>query len=232
MGRDFLLPDLGEGLTEAEIVNWLVSPGDTIAIDQPVVEVESAKSIVELPSPFGGVVEKLFGEVGEVIHAGSVLLTVADASASAAPAPATVPPVKAAAPEDPAGETGRPLVGYGPSESTRGVRRPAGGRFGRNAAPLPAPVAAVALLDPARRSPVVSPLVRRLAREHGFDASQLSGSGANSLVLRGDVESYIRDLAAPAEPAAVAAPVTPPASVPATLPASVPAPGAAQAVAP
>ncbi|MEO6199579.1 MAG: dihydrolipoamide acetyltransferase family protein [Cryobacterium sp.] len=211
MGRDFLLPDLGEGLTEAEIVNWLVAVGDTIAIDQPIIEVESAKSIVELPSPFGGVVERLFGAVGEVIHAGSVLLTVADSSAASAPAPATVPPVKAGAPEDPAGETGRPLVGYGPGESTRGVRRPSGGRFGRSAAvteaPAEAPSAAAAvatvagtvavdLLDPSRRSPVVSPLVRRLAKEHGFDASQLSGTGASSLVLRGDVEAYIQTLEA------------------------------------
>ncbi|TFC02035.1 biotin/lipoyl-containing protein, partial [Cryobacterium mannosilyticum] len=81
MTNDFILPDLGEGLTEAEIVSWLVSVGDTIAIDQPVVEVESAKSIVELPSPFGGVVKALFGEAGQVIHSGQVLLSVTDAGA-------------------------------------------------------------------------------------------------------------------------------------------------------
>ena len=56
MGRDFILPDLGEGLTEAEVVAWLVAPGDEVAIDQPVVELESAKSVVQLPTPFAGVV--------------------------------------------------------------------------------------------------------------------------------------------------------------------------------
>ena len=55
MGRDFLLPDLGEGLTEAEVVAWLVAPGDEVGIDQPVVELESAKSVVQLPTPFAGV---------------------------------------------------------------------------------------------------------------------------------------------------------------------------------
>ena len=168
-------------------------------------------------------------------------------SAAAAPAakPAAAKPAAArktaAAPAASTEASGRPLVGYGTSENTRPVRRPAGGRFGRaEAAPEAAteaateaptqaaaeaataalaagPVPAVALLDPARRSPVVSPLVRRLAREHGFDASQLIGTGANSLVLRGDVEAYIRGQQAPAEVAAVTAPAQP--AQPATTPA-------------
>ena len=79
MSREFILPDLGEGLTEAEIVAWLVAPGDEVAIDQPVVELESAKSVVQLPTPFAGVVESLGGEVGQVLHAGSVLMTLAAA---------------------------------------------------------------------------------------------------------------------------------------------------------
>ena len=92
MSRDFILPDLGEGLTEAEIVAWLVQPGDEVAIDQPVVELESAKSVVQLPTPFAGVVESLGGETGQVLHAGSVLMTLAPVGASvtdAAAAPAT-----------------------------------------------------------------------------------------------------------------------------------------------
>ena len=71
MSREFILPDLGEGLTEAEIVAWLVAPGDEVSIDQPVVELESAKSVVQLPTPFAGVVESLGGEVGETLHAQS-----------------------------------------------------------------------------------------------------------------------------------------------------------------
>ncbi|TFB69880.1 dihydrolipoamide acetyltransferase family protein [Cryobacterium sp. Hz9] len=208
MSREFLLPDLGEGLTEAEIVAWLVAPGDTIVIDQAVVEVESAKSIVELPSPYGGVVASLFGEPGQVIHAGQVLLTVADASIGAGDV-VGVPAV--AATGAPSEGSGAVLVGYGTTESTRPARPGAAGRFGSAGTPnVPSPVAADAppsteapasaspvILDPGRRSPVVSPIVRRLARDNGFDASMLAGSGdagsgRTALVLRSDVEGYIR----------------------------------------
>ena len=221
MNREFLLPDLGEGLTEAEIVAWLVAPGDTIVIDQAVVEVESAKSVVELPSPYGGVVASLFGEPGQVIHAGQVLLTVADASIEAADV-VGVPAVAAtgAATGAPSEGSGAVLVGYGTTESTRPARRGAAGRFGSAGTPnVPSPVAADAppsteapasaspvILDPARRSPVVSPIVRRLARDNGFDASMLAGSGdagsgRTALVLRSDVEGYIRAQTASSAPA-------------------------------
>uniref|UniRef100_UPI003A8B1D07 biotin/lipoyl-containing protein n=1 Tax=Streptomyces sp. Agncl-13 TaxID=3400628 RepID=UPI003A8B1D07 len=74
---EFKLPDLGEGLTEAEIVRWLVQVGDVVAIDQPVVEVETAKAMVEVPCPYGGVVTARFGEEGTELPVGSPLLTVA-----------------------------------------------------------------------------------------------------------------------------------------------------------
>jgi len=200
MGQNFILPDLGEGLTEAEIVSWLVAVGDTIAIDQPVVEVESAKSIVELPSPYGGVVAALIGAVGEVVHAGQVLLTVTDAADTTTPAVPDSPAAVQSAPAEGAA-SGAVLIGYGTNENTRPVRRPTAARFGARPG-RPAPVAAAPAqttpavhTTPAGRSPVVSPLVRRLAREHGFDATTLTGSGSNSLVLRRDVESAIRDQA-------------------------------------
>jgi pyruvate dehydrogenase E2 component (dihydrolipoamide acetyltransferase) len=74
---EFKLPDLGEGLTEAEIVRWLVEVGDVVAIDQPVVEVETAKAMVEVPCPYGGVVTARFGEEGAELPVGAPLLTVA-----------------------------------------------------------------------------------------------------------------------------------------------------------
>jgi pyruvate/2-oxoglutarate dehydrogenase complex dihydrolipoamide acyltransferase (E2) component len=191
--REFLLPDLGEGLTEASIVSWLVEPGDRIDIDQPVVEVESAKSVVELPSPYGGVVEKLFGAVGDVVHAGTVLMTVAERAEPAAAGGGTQLDGEDAVPAAEPESSGAVLVGYGTSEPPRTIRRPVEPRFGngRTADHIGAP-ASVAVLDAGRRSPVVSPLVRRMAREHGFDAAQLAGTGPDSLVLRSDVESYIR----------------------------------------
>ena len=228
MGQNFILPDLGEGLTEAEIVSWLVAVGDTITIDQPVVEVESAKSIVELPSPYGGVVEALNGVAGQIVHAGQVLLTVTDA-ADASPTIPHPDPVSAAVPaaEVEGSSSGAVLIGYGTSENTRPVRRPATARFGARsggagpmfgataatapaqASTAPAPTSAPASVSavPAGRSPVVSPLVRRLARENGLDATLLIGSGSNALVLRRDVESAIRDRAAVVQPAPVIEPV-------------------------
>ncbi len=239
MGRDFILPDLGEGLTEAEIVAWLVQPGDEVAIDQPVVELESAKSVVQLPTPFAGVVESLGGETGQVLHAGSVLMTLApvgapvtdaaaapatgsDATADAAPA---TPPVAAepgvAVPTAAATEeSGAVLIGYGTRATTAtkraasaparfGRRQPAGGGSGHVTTGPAASGPSPARLDPSRRSPVVSPIVRRMAREHGFDASQLDGSGPDHLVMRRDVESFVRELEAgeSAERAERAAPV-------------------------
>ncbi|MDP9406235.1 MAG: 2-oxo acid dehydrogenase subunit E2, partial [Actinomycetota bacterium] len=74
--RDFLLPDLGEGLTEGEIVAWLVAVGDTVEVDQPVAEVETAKAVVEVPSPFAGTVAVLHGAVGDEVEVGKPLLTI------------------------------------------------------------------------------------------------------------------------------------------------------------
>lgn len=228
MSRDFILPDLGEGLTEAEIVAWLVQPGDEVAIDQPVVELESAKSVVQLPTPFAGVVESLGGETGQVLHAGSVLMTlaplgapVADAppasvDAPAPDAPADAEPVTAPVAAEPGvavptaaatEESGAVLIGYGTRATTAtkraataparfGRRQPAGGGSGHVTTGPASSGASPTRLDPSRRSPVVSPIVRRMAREHGFDASQLDGSGPDHLVMRRDVESFVRELEA------------------------------------
>jgi len=196
----FVLPDLGEGLTEAEIVSWLVAPGDIIAVDQPVVEVESAKSTVELPSPHGGRVETLHGAPGDVIQKGAPLITIAgENSAPLAPAPdlPDIVPGTALREEQTGTESGAVLVGYGTRESTVRLKRPEGGRFGKRtpvAQPAAQPTATAVVLDPARHSPVISPLVRKQAQLHGIDASQLVGSGPGSLVLRSDVDVAIAAL--------------------------------------
>jgi 2-oxoisovalerate dehydrogenase E2 component (dihydrolipoyl transacylase) len=208
VSRQFVLPDLGEGLTEAEIVAWLVAPGDVIVVDQPVVEVESAKSTVELPSPYGGRVETLHAARGDVVRKGSVLITVAETAAETVAAspdePADVVPgtaLRAPSPDGPLEQvaSGAVLVGYGTKESTMRLARPEGGRFGHRktapvaTAPAPAPSKLLdpKLLDPNRHSPVISPLVRRRALDNGIDATQLVGSGPGSLVLRHDVDAAI-----------------------------------------
>ncbi|MDX2818758.1 2-oxo acid dehydrogenase subunit E2, partial [Streptomyces sp. PA03-5A] len=122
--REFALPDLGEGLTEAEIVRWLVQVGDVVAIDQPVVEVETAKAVVEVPCPYGGVVTARFGEEGQTLDVGRPLLTVAvgspDRHAAGAPAPAPAAPAASA---DGDSGSGNVLVGYGTSGPAARRRR-------------------------------------------------------------------------------------------------------------
>ena len=88
MAQDFRLPDLGEGLPEAELVQWLVAVGDTVALNQTMAEVETAKAVVELPSPYAGVVTALHAEPGDVIEVGSVLVTFETGQEDASPPPA------------------------------------------------------------------------------------------------------------------------------------------------
>ncbi|MEZ7754394.1 dihydrolipoamide acetyltransferase family protein [Microbacterium paraoxydans] len=202
--RVFRLPDLGEGLTEAGLVQWLVSVGDTIAIDQAIAEVETAKSVVELPSPFAGVVTALHGTPGDTIDVGAPVLEVADPgseeTASAPQAPAAQPEHEAYRQEERAG-SGNVLIGYGTSASasTGRRRRPAAPRPApapASSAPAPAAPAATApespapaARDAARPAPVAvrSPLVRRLARDLGIDVHAISPTGADGAITRADV---------------------------------------------
>ncbi|MFE5883925.1 dihydrolipoamide acetyltransferase family protein [Streptomyces hydrogenans] len=193
--REFLLPDLGEGLTEAEIVRWLVADGDMVAVDQPVVEVETAKATVELPCPYAGVVTRRYGGEGDVLAVGAPLVAV------------TVEETAAPAGEPRATGSGSVLVGYGTRETPR--RRPAPAAVPAVTVPAvtvpvrPAPVPGSAPAGPAGPVPVVSPLVRQLARRHGLDLRSVPGSGAGGLILRSDVDAAIRR--AEREPAGVGA---------------------------
>ncbi|MGW4897068.1 dihydrolipoamide acetyltransferase family protein [Kitasatospora sp. NPDC004240] len=212
--REFTLPDLGEGLTEAEVVRWLVEVGEVIAVDQPVVEVETAKAVVEVPCPYGGVVTARFGEPGEEVPVGAPLVTVAVAPGEGEP------PLSASEPSAAAGVE-RPLVGYGVAEPDRGGRRRRVGVPATVPAAVPAAVGPAAVTDSAPVAvaepvapvavtpvvvPVISPLVRRSAREHGIDLATLSGSGPDGLIMRADVDRAVASKAAPAPaPAAVAA---------------------------
>ncbi|MFI6153694.1 dihydrolipoamide acetyltransferase family protein [Kitasatospora sp. NPDC051170] len=206
--REFRLPDLGEGLTGAEVVRWMVEVGEVIAVDQAVVEVETAKAVVEVPCPYGGVVTARYGEVGEEIAVGAPLVTVAVASAEGAGAPSGAAAPAAAA----ASEVERPLVGYGVAESRGGRRRRVGAAVAAPVAVAPVapvpPVAPVVEAAPAAPVvvPVISPLVRRLAREQGVDLTALTGSGPDGLIMRADVE---RAVAAKVSAPAVAPPAAP-----------------------
>jgi 2-oxoisovalerate dehydrogenase E2 component (dihydrolipoyl transacylase) len=265
---EFKLPDLGEGLTEAEIVRWLVQVGDVVAIDQPVVEVETAKAMVEVPCPYGGVVTARFGEEGTELPVGAPLLTVAVGPSASGTEPegsgnvlvgygTAAPPARRrrVRPTVPTDTPGRPSPG-GPADGSDDWAAPSPGRGplrqGATGAPSGAaspatphgtagPHAtapgwvgseATAVVDaPTARAggrgegpvPVISPLVRRLARENGLELRELTGSGPDGLILRADVEHALRAAAAqvqaphtPTEPHARVTPA-PAAAQPASL---------------
>ncbi|NYE95497.1 pyruvate dehydrogenase E2 component (dihydrolipoamide acetyltransferase) [Psychromicrobium silvestre] len=179
----FLLPDLGEGLTEAELVRWLVAEGERIVVDQPVAEVETAKSVVEVPSPFGGVVARLHGEAGQLMDVGKPFLSVATETDSEPDVGQATPPIdqhEGYREEERAG-SGNVLIGYGTSgHGVTGRSRPR-----KNSSPAVQTSRAGNL---AAAPLVSSPLVRKLARELGLRLSEVSGSGPGGLILRKDVE--------------------------------------------
>ncbi len=159
---DFKLPDLGEGVTEAEIDRWLVKEGDTVAEDDSLVELITDKATAEIPSPFAGKVTKIHHQAGEVVPVGSVLITIGDPGAVPAP-PAAPTQAKKASPAEArtATDTVPPVE---PVRSGNG-NRSVGGKV------------------------KAMPPVRKLARDLGIDISVLSGSGPGGRILRGDVEA-------------------------------------------
>ncbi|MFC0446792.1 dihydrolipoamide acetyltransferase family protein [Rhodococcus jostii] len=174
----FLLPDLGEGLTEADIAEWKVRVGDTVTIDQVVVEVETAKAAVEVPIPFEGTVISLHGDEGATLKVGTPLITVSGAPAAH----------RQYREEERAGTgSGNVLIGYGTSEDTRQrrrrVRRP-------EVAPAPRSTGGVR---------VISPIVRNLARDNAVDLTALPATGPGGVITRADVERAITTTPADAQ---------------------------------
>ncbi|HEY0167179.1 MAG TPA: dihydrolipoamide acetyltransferase family protein [Jatrophihabitans sp.] len=208
---DFLLPDLGEGLTDAEILTWLVAVGDEVRIDQPVVEVETAKASVEVPIPFAGRVSALFGEPGQRIPVGSPLIAVEEAGVTAAAEDSSAargPAAERVDAEHGVAESseysGAVLIGYGTSSAPARRR----GRAGRRTVPAAATVAtSPAPVAPGRQliaTSVISPVVRKLARDRGIDLTAVRPSDPSGVIRRCDVEAFSSAPAA-AAPAVVTA---------------------------
>lgn len=232
--REFKMPDVGEGLTEAEILKWYVQPGDTVTDGQVVCEVETAKAAVELPIPFDGTVHELLFPEGTTVDVGQVIISV-NVGGGAAPeapvaeaAPAPVEAVVAVAEEEtePQGRT-PVLVGYGVAASST-KRRPRKGAQGavqaapaQAAPPQAAPVVSVpGQLNghaPAAARPLAKPPVRKLAKDLGVDLATVTPTGPDGIITREDVHAA----AAPAPAPVVEAPA-PVAAAPATA-ASAPA---------
>ncbi|UUU23512.1 dihydrolipoamide acetyltransferase family protein [Streptomyces sp. DSM 40750] len=241
--REFKMPDVGEGLTEAEILKWYVQPGDTVTDGQVVCEVETAKAAVELPIPYDGVVRELHFPEGTTVDVGTSIIAVAVAGGGApatAPAPVSAPAEEAA----PAGSAAKPapaaepaakkpegrkpvLVGYGVAESST-KRRP---RKGVPAAAAPAEdtlYAATAIQGiqgelnghghaPGGQRPLAKPPVRKLAKDLGVDLATITPSGPDGIITREDVHAAVAPPKAPEPvveaPTAAAAPAVAPAPV-------------------
>ncbi|MCU1684642.1 MAG: 2-oxo acid dehydrogenase subunit [Amycolatopsis sp.] len=191
--KQFPLSDTAEGLTEADILSWHVKPGDTVKVNQIVVEIETAKAAVELPIPWAGVVTELHVVPGQTVEVGTPILTMdVDPGGVAKPAPVAAP---VAAAEPAAEEEMKPLVGYGSKKVVTTRRARKGGSEAPAPVATPAP-AAVAPAAPAPAAPaptnggyvpLAKPPVRKLAKELGVDLHALSGSAAGGVITREDV---------------------------------------------
>lgn len=222
----FNLPDVGEGLTEAEIVSWKVQPGDHVAVNQVIVEIETAKSLVELPCPFEGVVTELLAKEGETVEVGKPIIaaTVADGAVGAVATssiPVISPEIAAAANEALAdirsegSEEMKPLVGYGVANHAGSSRRRA-----RVAPPIPvvppttsaipvipgAPATGLISVVTPETSIIAKPPVRKLAKDLGVDLANVIPTGLAGEITREDVlggaqqASVFRNLTTPEPP--------------------------------
>lgn len=209
--KTFNLPDPGEGLVEAEIVEWKVSPGDTVKVNDMVLEIETAKSLVELPIPWAGTVKDLLVEVGQTIDVGTPIISIDDGlGGDEAPAAAPSIPGEKAAPAEGASEA--ILVGYGAKAGATARRA----RKGMGAAPVAAArteteqiAAAAPIAEPAAPAarvespapavhagaapagrPKAKPPVRKLAKDLGIDLASVTPTGADGVITRDDVTNH------------------------------------------
>lgn len=203
--KTFLLPDLGEGLTEGEVVSWEVSVGDSVSVDQVIAVVETAKAQVDLPCPYAGTVAQLHVEAGAVLDVGKPLISIEVSTGSDSDTALVQDATERGTrtqermTEERAG-SGNVLIGYGTSEAKRARRRrvghrpdPEGAHTQHSAAP-PEPEAAPPRTPKPSSGPgeairVISPLVRKLAREHGLDLSSITPSAPGAVITRRDVEA-------------------------------------------
>ncbi|MEY4990846.1 MAG: hypothetical protein RIS08_1072 [Actinomycetota bacterium] len=181
----FPLPDVGEGLTEAEIVSWKVAPGEKVAVNQTICEIETAKSIVELPCPFEGVVEELLAQEGETVEVGTPIISV-NVTSGVVPTMSTFDaPAEAVEVESDTGAEYKlpTLVGYGDTGEAGSRRR----RAVKQAPITTAIPVAMVRATTAADAVMAKPPIRKLAKELGVDLNLVQGTGAHGEITRDDV---------------------------------------------
>ncbi|MDE3723038.1 dihydrolipoamide acetyltransferase family protein [Nocardiopsis sp. N85] len=217
--HSFKLPDVGEGLVDAEILTWFVKPGDVIEVNQMICEIETAKAVVELPSPFAGTVKELLVEEGQTVDVGTVIITVDDGTGGD-----DAPDAGSGAPAEAEEVREKPLVGYGEKAAAtqrRARRRPgAPGPVSPTPAAKPAatpapPVAVAPAAVATQGRPLAKPPVRKLAKDLGVNLATVTPSGAGGVITRDDVHSAVQGTTAP-EPVDAPTPEAAPVAVPET----------------
>jgi pyruvate dehydrogenase E2 component (dihydrolipoamide acetyltransferase) len=212
----FNLPDVGEGLTEAEIVSWKVAPGDQVTVNQVICEIETAKSIVELPCPFAGTIEKLFAKEGDTVVVGNPIISVqAEGNIlMAGPVTSSIPVITesdtmhetvADVASSVASDENKPnLVGYG-SAGHAGTRRKRSG-LGASAVAAAVPAGSSAIPSALSTDVIAKPPIRKLAKDLSVDLSKVTATGPAGEITREDVvnaatqASVFRNLTTPAIP--------------------------------
>jgi 2-oxoisovalerate dehydrogenase E2 component (dihydrolipoyl transacylase) len=191
----FRLPDLGEGLEDAQLVQWLVRPGETVALNQPLCQVETAKALVDVPSPYSGVVRTLHAQPGETVPVGAPLVTI-ETSDSGAPSVAAA---------DASTGQGPVLVGYGTEGPAQTFTRR---RRGAEVSAAP-PDSQPAVIPQAASAPTTngadakaSPLVRKIAQERGINLATVTGTGPGGRIRVEDLDTVPAQTAKPVAPLA------------------------------
>lgn len=185
----FLLPDLGEGLEEAQLVEWLVRVGDSVHLNQPICQIETAKALVDIPSPYAGEVRALHAQPGDTVPVGAPLITIDEANAGAQPA------TSGSDDEHPA-----VLVGYGSAgPAATFTRRRRGAGHGNGAERVAAPADSAPVIE---RDVKASPLVRKIAQERGIELTAIQGTGPGGRIRVEDLEAAPTRVAGPAPAAA------------------------------
>ncbi len=191
MPIDFTLPELGENITAGDVVRILVSPGDTIAKEQTVLELETDKATIEVPSSVGGTIKEIRVKQGDRIKVGQVVLTVDDGAAPAAEAGKA----RGETPDGPKPQADSAPVSQAEPEEPSPEARPRRGEvvdIGRGARSPQPPAVAEERVEDEGPAPAAAPSVRRLARELGVDIRRVNGSGSGGRITPEDVQEFVR----------------------------------------
>lgn len=218
MATEFLLPDLGEDIDEADVLKVLIAPGDTVALEQPVLEIETDKATLDVPSSFAGTIVEIHVAEGETIHPGQLIITIDEAggaapvgAASSAGAVASEAPTDPPSTPDPPAEAAAEPIGEQQPAAEAPVAAPAAVAAAEAPpSPPPAPPPPAALGE---QTAFAAPSVRKFAREVGVDIALIAGSGPGGRISEDDVKRHARS-SATAAPASGGASAPAPAATP------------------